>query len=241
MSQKVNPIGFRLGVLQIWNADFQCYGKLGKNYSIILYNMHKITTYLTRIFKKNNLILGPIFYSIKSNIVIIDCFYVMIATNNTTDFFSSAMNSLQGQKVIRYSEYVLNYWFANFLVFNAFKAHWLSSPLFLATWITTNLKKCISIKKIFLNLEKKLLRDNENLPCIKYSTLGENLFILKGIKIICSGRLRGKRNRMSNKMKKQVGIMPLQTINTYIDYKYSSVFTRFGKFGIRVYYYYEAM
>ena len=44
---------------------------------------------------------------------------------------------------------------------------------------------------------------------------------------------------MSNSISKQLGVMPLQTLNMFIEYEKVGLCTRFGKVGIHVYYHYS--
>lgn len=98
---------------------------------------------------------------------------------------------------------------------------------------TKNSSKLISI--YLAELFGKIKRHNFFLNFLKRSLI---LFIysslsnIKGIKILIKGRLNGKPRSRGRLL--QIGKVSLQTLDSKVDYSYSTAFSSFGTFGIKV-------
>nr|YP_010338842.1 ribosomal protein S3 [Madagascaria erythrocladioides]UNJ18792.1 ribosomal protein S3 [Madagascaria erythrocladioides] len=228
MSQKVNPIGFRVGVSQNWNTQMQCYQKTSLTYTLTVLKKLQIFSFFQRLLFKHNIILSKAEWLLKDGSIYCDLFYTKYEPLTRQPLLEIS------KKILK----VLKYWITSPFVFRFYKIHWFSNPTTVSHWICYQLEKKQNIKWILLLLKKKKINYQKWNTEIKYDISGENAFLLKGIKIICSGRLRGRRNRMSSKTWKQVGVMPLQRLHGFVEYKKDNAYTRFGKIGVHVYYYY---
>nr|YP_010338892.1 ribosomal protein S3 [Pulvinaster venetus]UNJ18964.1 ribosomal protein S3 [Pulvinaster venetus] len=234
MLKRVHPKGFRLGLFQSWKIDFQCYGKIGNKYVVVLYKKFKINLYLKRFFEKKNIGFGWFSCLIKNEKIFIYCYYTKWLTK-----FKEKDSFLEKNAISAFRK-VFGQWFN--VPFNIifFKTHWLYSPVFLVDWICLNLKNEVSIIRIFSALDKKFMTSKNWFFHPKKCFRGEFLFHLKGIRIICSGKLQ-KRRRVGKSLRKQLGPLPLQSLNKFFEYDHGVVKTRYGKLGIHVYYFYESV
>lgn len=239
MSRKTHPIGFRLGVTQSSVAQLQCYGKNSNQaYSLVTLKLWKLSELLWRMFDKSKMRLSNYEWQVKDNRL----------SSNITYTLLEGVEKKRNADVNRTNKYdLINYipqkaaddWMKNLVRVRLFNVHWLHDPKTLASWISNQLLQRQSIKTIFKLLKKELHQNKSWEHKTKAFVSGNTKFSLTGIKIVCCGRLGGKRQRMSNSVSKQLGVMPLQSLNMFIEYEKSSLCTRFGKIGIHVYYQYS--
>nr|YP_010338969.1 ribosomal protein S3 [Pseudoerythrocladia kornmannii]UNJ19041.1 ribosomal protein S3 [Pseudoerythrocladia kornmannii] len=242
MSQKVHALGFRLGTSQTWDTQLQCYNYIPTSYSLLVIKKHQANTFLRRILSKNSIILSDSQWSFKDFMIHCDSFYTPYQKlkNSNIWWIKKSKDLRKNSKVFKSMNLTaLQSWFDSFLIPRFYRVHWLHSPKSLACWISLKLEQHKPIKFIIKQLKKDLSKNKNWIHSTKQFISGSTKFYLKGIKIICCGRLRGKRQRMSNTIAKQIGVMPLQKLNAFVEYENISAYTRFGKVGIHVYYYYS--
>nr|YP_010338979.1 ribosomal protein S3 [Sahlingia subintegra]UNJ19069.1 ribosomal protein S3 [Sahlingia subintegra] len=246
MPRKVHAGGFRLGITQLYSIQLQCYGKTPHTYSLFILKIQKLSDLLNRICKKYQISLGNIEWTVKNSNLSCSTFYTSfkklkgVRKSNKIQWVNKNSLKKNSRALNLVPCKAFNFW-TNYNPINIrfYYVHWLHSPKTLTSWIHNQFEQHQPIKFILKLLKKELLKNRQWNYETKSFISGNVKFFLTGIRIKCCGRLRGKRQRMSNQINKQIGIMPLQTLNAFIEYERSSLCTRFSKIGVHVYYYYS--
>lgn len=246
MSHKTHTIGFRLGTTQPNFIQLQCYGQIIPTYSSLILRLRNLMESLERILAHRMIYLGSLEWTIKDTSFHLNTVYTSYeAFKNDKGKINikwvakdKFKGGLEFKTLVPYN--AICTWMNSFEgVMKFHRVHWLHNPKTLSSWIITQLEQKQSVKTV-LKLLRNELAQNKHWSCeTKSFVSGNTKFHLTGIKISCRGRLRGKRQRMTNKVDKQLGVMPLQEFNAFVEYERSSLCTRFGKVGIHVYYYYS--
>lgn len=104
---------------------------------------------------------------------------------------------------------------------------------FLAQWIASEIRRRKGLKDILKKIERALKDVNENIQN------KDSLYLIKGIKIMCSGRFlmtdnEKRRNKMARIKTFKRGQIPLQTLNQKINYSSATAYTVDGTSGIQL-------
>ena len=229
MAQKVNPIIFRLGTIQIWESLLQVYGKSFKQYSLILHKCLQLQNLLIRLFKKNNLLLDKQEWKLYQNKIFLSIEYLPLLDTKkafTKSFFERLFC-------------IINQWFTTKVIVQYYLKSELKYTTNLIVYYTEYLlEKNITSKKILLNLSN-LLEKQLNFKKVSYFKPGILVVKLKGFKICLSGRLEGSKNQMAKSIEQTSGSLPLTSINNYVEYKTEGIHTKSGMFGIQIWLFYE--
>ena len=177
MAQKIHPIGFRLGIIQVWKSLLQIYGKSFNQYSLLLHKYLQIQKILFRLFLKNNLMLNCQEWQISKNFIFLNIYYVYIdkskifINKNFINQFIKIINKLFLSKI-----------FVNFYL----KLESEPTVNLISIYAQYLLEQSNSPKKILWNL-CKLLEKQKNLEKINFFKSGVLKVKLRGFKIKLSG------------------------------------------------------
>nr|AHX02471.1 ribosomal protein S3 [Riquetophycus sp. HSY-2014a] len=229
MAQKIHPISFRLGVVQVWNSTIQFYGKSFNQYYLILHKYLQIQNFLFRLFKKNNLLLDFQELKIKRNKICLNIYYLYLPYVKNFD------NYLFFGKISK----IINQWYflPNKIHFYL-KSELKSTANLIVIYAQYLLNKNMMHKKVLWNLCKllQLQLDIEKVCCFKSGLLKIKL---KGYKIRLAGRLDGSKNQMAKSIEHTTGALPLTNIKNCVEYKNKELYTKSGVCGLQVWLFYE--
>lgn len=228
MSQKINPIKNKLGILQTWSDQFTKYGYIFKNYKKFVQAKNYSFVYLKRYLYKNKLLIENIEFK-----QLTYQFMIKISV------FKLKQNS-----PIPKSKYV---------VLNNL-SNWLNFPIKLVLYQKTNLSNssCLISNYVFhLLLQKRssvkqilqvlysILKKQSYQTKLIFTVKGLQLIKLKGFKIEITGCFEASRSQMAKTLKCNFGSSPLTKLNGYIDYSSTRFFTKFGSCGLKLWLFYE--
>lgn len=221
MSQKINPISFRLGLFQVWNTTITTYGK--KIDFSNLYQKNILEKYLKVLFIKNNLYLGNISWFITPK----NTFSIIAYTESSklivsTKTLISKLNTVF-TKMFEVSSYI-------YLIKHS---SWCSSTELIKSYILFNINQDVPFKNIFKNTSK-IISSQLSTKKILYTVKGPLSLKLKGFKFKLSGRFDNSRNQMTKSMKYTKGALPIPSINTYVEYSQTSIYTKLGTCGLHI-------
>ena len=225
MSKHLNPSGFRLGLLQIWNSNFIVYGKSFINYNTIFFIKKSIKNYIKYNFKKCEN------FGILINSEIYFNYWIL-----TIYFFSPKIYKyIKLYNVLQKIQISCYYWTKVPLIIKCYKQKsWVNVAFFLAEYIKfVFLKSKLSFKSL-LNFLESLLVDKLQEKIIYHTIFGFKLKKIRGIKICCKGCLGNIRNPLTQTFKKSLGSNSFSKINSYIDYNQTVIFTKRGVYGLKI-------
>ena len=224
MSQKINPVSNKLGINKLWKFELLNYGKNFKSYTRFVTFHNYIFDYLNHFCIKNNLLIESINLIQKNFEIRIVVF----------------LNNLKSVEEVNLSSCVISKWINMTLKLHIFRNFNFINSSFLINNYTNFLiiKKENSPKKVLLSIYK-LLKNQKKLPKIKYTIQGIKILELKGFKIEVSGCFESSRSQMSKIIKCNFGTIPLTKFNGYIDYSRTTLFTKFGSCGLKVWLFYK--
>jgi small subunit ribosomal protein S3 len=263
MSQKVSPISLRKGYLTTWDSLFiQSYKSISIDTKNDLFTQDlSIRSYLESVFKNLKLYINKI--QIKAD-KITDCIYIKIYLyepvilhkkdilihpirkrmfkksisslnndENTDDIIQNPFFKSQGvvgksKWSLKISDLVLH--LENFLTQFLFK------KVKIAIFIEYFLNKSASLLVQFLVSEVEKSNGNFKRALKETFKVIKNKSNIKGIRINCSGRLG--RAPMAKTEWFKFGQIPLNKINSVVDYSSGTAFTKYGSIGIKVWVYY---
>lgn len=229
MAQKINPISFRLGVIQIWNSSIQIYGKSFNQYHLILHKYLQIQKFLHKLFSKNNLLLDLQEIKIQKNKISLNIHYSYLS------YKKKVINKNLFLKTFK----MVNQWFylPNKIHFYL-KSELKSTANLVIVYAEYLLEQSISHKKILISL-CKLLELQLNKQKISFFKTGLFKTKLKGFKIRLAGRLDGSKNQMAKSIEQISGSLPLASIKSYVEYKSIALYTKSGICGLQIWLFYE--
>ena len=221
MGQKINSNSFRLGINQSWNSLWAC----DKNfYAGILHEDINLTKYLTNVLETSGYFVGDCFiqrsylniniylmlYEYKKSGIVKDS--KLLTNNNTLEDLN--INNLKKNLEKLTSKSVVLY------ITNATSPF--NSPLILSKIIATYLENSkdlrLAVTSMLKNFKKEFFKESN----------------IIGLKILCAGRIQGRRSKLADVQWMQVGSISLQTIKNSISYGYSTAFTKYGTCGVKV-------
>lgn len=224
MSQKINPISFRLGLFQVWNNTFQVYGKNFYSYRQLLFLKSYIENYLIiKTTFKSSLFLNSISWFANLNTIILLVDYASIHKYNF--------------KIINPEK--IEYFLENFKVkfYTIKNLTWLNSANLVSSYIlftfnsTDSFKSGLKYLLIFLNLHLGTKK-------VFYTAQGIVILKLRGFKIKISGCFDNTRGQMSKSLKYTRGSLSLLKLNNYVEYSYAPIYTKSGVNGFHIWLFY---
>lgn len=227
MSQKINPLSNKLGVIKTWNYESSKYGRTFKNYIKLIQFQKQRFNYLNHTCMNYDLLIESV---------------RIIEMIHHTFFNVSAMH-LKKSYPFKEKKPLLDtirYWSGSQALLTFYKSENIGSTALLINNYIVHLflKKSYSPKKI-LQLIYNILRNQAVSAKIKYTINGIKIIRLKGFKLEISGCFESSRSQMAKMIKCNFGTTPLTKLNGYIDYSTNTIFTKFGSCGFKIWLFYE--
>lgn len=221
MSQKINPISFRLGLFQVWNITMTTYSKKTDFY--YLQKKQILENYLKTFFLKKKIHLGNIYWVIspkKSSLLAIcsESFKSLIQIKTTLKKLSILLN-----KVFKIS----------FNIYLVKHSRWSSSSELIKGYILFNVSQNLPLKNVLKNTSK-LISSQLGTKKVLYTIRGPLNLKLQGFKYQLSGRFDNSRNQMTKTIKYTKGTLPMPSICTYVEYSQTHIYTKSGVCGLHV-------
>nr|AYR06679.1 ribosomal protein S3 [Rhodogorgon sp.] len=232
MAQKINPLSFRLGLLQIWNSTLQRYGKLFTPYILMNYRKKQVVNFLIRCLDNKELILSKIEFIILNHKIVINITYLKLEKDDLTE--------KEKLIIIKQLRKNLVQWFnSSIFIYFYYKKNWLNSAILMSNYITILVgNKSDILKKILHNNFKFVQNWAKNKKVIYYKQ-GIIFLTLKGFKICLSGCFDASRVQMTKTIKYNFGFLPLTKLDSYVEYSYRQIFTKYGTCGLKIWFFYE--
>lgn len=227
MSQKINPINNKLGVLQIWNLKFQKYGRTFKGYSKLIQPRNYILIYLKRFLFQNHLLIESIEFLQSNQQTLIKVF-----------IFKLKFFQLQTKVLLN----IISYWLkcpVKLLVYQ--KSNLNNSSFLVANYILYLVFKKTNSSKQILQIIYSTLKEQSCKTKVVYTIRGLQLVQLKGFKLEFTGCFESSRSQMSKTLKCSFGSVPLTKLNGYVDYSSNYFLTKFGSCGFKLWLFYELL
>ena len=229
MSQKINPLSNRLGILQLWDYNHHKYGKNFKSYVKFIQFETYITNYINRFLNKHNLLVENINIIQTVQKTVIEIFILDLKNNYSFDKKIFLTNTI-------------SHWLNHPVVVLLYKSNKLGTSSFLITnYVYYLFLQKVSSSKKLLQFVYKILRNQLQRKKIIYTINGVKTIKLKGFKIELSGCFESSRSQMARTVKYSFGSSSLTKLKGYIDYSDNVLFTKFGSCGIKVWLFYEFM
>ena len=211
MSQKINPISFRLGILQVWNTVLTSYNNLNVLY---FYKKWTLEKYIKSLFEKNNLSLSSLNWVLNTNGVFLIITYTKLSgVFNGVHTFKNKLNKIL---YLTFSSVPKVYLLENLT--------WFNSSTLLSSYISFHIKKNNNFKQTFKNLNRFLLT-KLNTKKVLHTNKGPLHLKLKGFKVKSAGRFDNPKNQMSSTLQYKVGSLPMSKLNSYVEYTQTCIYT----------------
>lgn len=224
MGQKVNPLGFRVGVNNLWHTESQCYGKNFINSRRLYKKILPTRNNLNKLFESKMLIKGEMKSKIKDNKWQYNVEYAPLMLKN--DFFSQiSKKTLFTLSHIELQNYNATFWYQN--------------GALLCEFIKFSLKKGFPFRKI-VTIVNTMFSNKKHYNIVLKTVCGTQLFEFTGLKIKYVGRFGGSRSRMSSNLVFRTGAVPLQKLETYIEFYETPLYTKQGVCNLQVWMAYKA-
>nr|YP_009541981.1 ribosomal protein S3 [Synarthrophyton chejuense]AYR06651.1 ribosomal protein S3 [Synarthrophyton chejuense] len=226
MSQKINPISFKLGTLQFWPTAFSKYGKNFKYYSNTLKIYSSVRIYIILFLIRHKIFLDGLNIKFFHKKVFINI--NIFSLNKINNFFN-----------LKYLIKVIYYWIKLPVIINFYNKSSLTNSSFLIiNYLTFLIKEEESVKKILQNIYKIFKEHSGNYKLI-YTSKGIKKVKFKGFKLKFSGCFETSRSQMAKSIKYNFGPLSLTGINNYTEYSYKTFYTKFGSCGLKIWLFYE--
>ena len=225
MTQKINIVSNKTGLIYLWNSNFPV-----KSNSFKLYKKQiKIKKYLK----------SYIFFLLFDNKIEFDTLKLNYANNYfslTIPFYSLEKKFISKNKL----RSVFFYWLQCPIIFKWYKINTFSvSAVLLSNYIQNFIEiNNYSLKKI-LNQINLVLLNQINKQKIIYIKSGLKIVQFKGFKIQISGCFESSKSQMSKTLKYTFGCNSLTTLKGYIEYTEKTIFTKFGTCGLKIWLFFE--
>lgn len=224
MSQKINPVSNKLGILQIWNYNVHNYGKNLKNY--------------TKFIQVQKLILNYVNCILNTNFLLIENIHIIRTIHQTTiriAVFDLQKTFTQKTDLVK----AIVYWLKTPIVLSFYRKINLGNSAFLINnYVIYLFTQKTSTPKKILQTVFKILKDQSFKTKVVYTASGIKKLKLKGFKIEISGCFESSRSQMAKKIKCNFGSVPLTKLNGFIDYSNIILWTKFGSCGFKIWLFY---
>ena len=229
MSKRSNSFGLRLGSIQTWNYVLNSYNKNFKLFIKVISEKKYIEQSMYVFFNQLNTHAVPSKMCFYHNLLELTISYVQLK-------FVKTRNFLQVLKNI--NNIVTNITILCKLKFFNKKNSFLISYL-LSEYIKFyyNYNK-VSLKTIFNKIEQDLQKIIKK-KVFYNTTKGIKKGRLKGIKLLCKGRLGTMRNPLTQTFTKSLGNVSFSKLNDCVDYTKNLLFTKQGVYSLHVWVFYS--
>nr|YP_010888139.1 ribosomal protein S3 [Fushitsunagia catenata]WJJ67916.1 ribosomal protein S3 [Fushitsunagia catenata] len=225
MSQKINPINFRLGITQVWNTNFQIYGKSSIIYSNFLHSNLITFQTLSFLYKWTNFLVTDYFTTAVKNKVTINFFYSekQLITQQNTESLSTLFSN----------------WYNSAVVLNGYpQFQWFYSLGLVINYIQYLLVHNTNKSKVLFDL-CSFFENRLGYKKIINSTRGPLLVKLVGFKISLGGRIDNLGNQMAKLVSYKAGVLSLTSTKTVVEFSNSTIYTNLGTCGLQVWLFYK--
>ena len=228
MSQKINPISNKIGILQLWSTNCVLYGNNFKFYKNIIKFENYIKYYIKTFYKNNFFLISnlKIIYTYNQVFIIIIFFKLFENQNklwSKTKLTKGLLNWLNCFVSIQcYEIFSLN--FSSFLLSN-----YIEHILFNTQQLSRNVLSQIYSILLQQKNKIKLVKTKNGVKNVKFS----------GFKIQFKGCFEISKSQMSKTLKHSFGNNSLTTIKGYIEYSEKTIFTRYGVCGLKIWFFFE--
>lgn len=230
MSQKINPISFRLGVLQIYKFSLQKYGKSFLVYSNVLYKNFYICEYLYLLSRVKNLNFSIIEVRFKEKKIIIYLDYFSYKNSQKLNILKLKQNLGR----------IFSFWFEIPIFISLYKKlDYINSSSLIANYVSFSLSRKNKFKSILDNIYKILVMHLNSKKIVFAKTGLLNLY-LKGFKFILAGCFSSSRTQMSKTIKYNFGSLCLTELNNYVEYSFKEIHTKYGTCGFQIWLIFES-
>nr|YP_009774151.1 ribosomal protein S3 [Caulacanthus okamurae]QIZ74768.1 ribosomal protein S3 [Caulacanthus okamurae] len=226
MAQKINPLSFRIGTIQLWNSHLQTYGKLKHSYSSILNGYLNSYEYLNRIFSLSGFLVDHQEWKIGKSSVKLNVYYQTFPYALVQKNFEKILSLL---KVLFLGKIFLRLYL---------KSPWSLSNTLVASYVQYLMSVNTPSKRILLNLKKFLIihMNSKKISFFKYGIVNLKL---TGFKLHISGRIEDSKNQMAKSLEEASGSLPLTSMKRYVVYTKDHIYTKSGVCGLKVWLFYE--
>ena len=247
MSQKVNPIVFRLGArsswLSVWNAKKQDYSSILLNdvefrssfnafmsffglfpsFPLVSYSTKNSVLY-SKILNRNDLLkMKFVFNARKKELVNRKRYNLSMCSFFSKTLYLDLFNyqKTSERQILKNDQ---SHVFFNFLYFPFISAQVLTN--FICTQIQETLKnKEVGFKK---NIRRGILKVIQS--CFNKKTV----HFISGIRLICSGRFSKTKSGRTQSLSYSLGKLNIPKVSSFLDYGYSTVTTPLGSCSLHV-------
>nr|WCH57895.1 ribosomal protein S3 [Hypnea nidulans] len=230
MAQKINPTSLRLGITQLWSFNIQSYGKTSKSYFLSFHRYILFFFFLKKIFNLIGLVMSYQQWQIKKkNIISLKIYYIeplITLNNNFAQFHLKIQNTLKKilLKKVKISYYLVDFPFMSRDLLYSYSKYFIS-------------EKKIT-KKVLWNLFK-FMESHLNSLKLVYTPRGIKVLKLKGFKIRIAGRIDDSKNQMAKSLNLSKGDSCLTSVEDYIVYSASTLYSKSGTCGLKIWLFYE--
>ena len=229
MSQKINPISFRLGVSQFCKFSLQKYGRSFLIYSNILYKNFYIYDYLYLLLKVKNLNFDVVEMKFKEKKVIIYLDYF-------SDEYAQKLDVLELKRSLGK---VFSFWFKTPMFVSLYKeSNYINSSNLIANYVFYSLSYRNRFGNILDNIYKILILYLDKKKVV-FAKTGLLSLYLKGFKFVLTGCFDNSRTQMSKTIKYSFGSLCLTKLNNYVEYSFKEIHTEYGICGFQVWLIFE--
>lgn len=233
MSQKINPISYRLGLSQRWFKNFQLYGK-----NLYFFNFYHLNYLLFFIFLSKNFYKQKVFCfkteSWLSKSIFYISFHLIDSQKKLKKFYEQNLTSImnfwasnENSNSLKLRFFNYSYDFCSNLFFNSYIDY-------LFKELKYKPKKIVGFLLFFLM--KKLNKSN----LILLTKFGPKKFLLKGFKLQLSGRFDlSSKTEMSKMFKIKIGKITSTNFNSTIDFINKPIYTKLGVCNFKIWLFYK--
>nr|WCH57847.1 ribosomal protein S3 [Caulacanthus ustulatus] len=225
MAQKINPLSFRIGTIQLWNSYIQIYGKLKQPFLLILHKYLKSYTYLSRASNYIGFLIDYQEWKISKSIIKVNlyyqCFPQILIKRNFQQFFLLHKTLFLTKVSVRFY----------------LRSSWSLSNKLIESYFQYLLDANISPNKIMLILRKFLVvcLNSKKIAFFKYGIVNLKL---SGFKLRISGRFEDSKSQMAKSVEETSGHLPLTSVKNYVIYSNNHIYTKSGVCGLKIWLFY---
>jgi small subunit ribosomal protein S3 len=244
MSQKVNPISFRINRNKTWNSNwYSNYKNIGLESTKLQKDLY-IREYLTSVFNKFKTSVDKIQIKEHNNIFFVKVFIYNSGSNQRQNILKRIDSNKRTSQFIKHFLKSIGHNSLGHLIIDLDKVlihserqltRYLGNCVYLSVSPLKNICESASILSDHLSTE--LERPNSSFKKVLKDSLSQirDKELIRGIRVNCSGRLG--RAPMAKMEWFKFGSIPSNKISANIDYSYSMGKTKYGSFGIKVWLY----
>lgn len=221
MPRKINPISYRLGLLQLWDSNIATYGN-----TINFFQESKNTFlefFVIKFLKIHSLEVGNFSWviSVSKVSLVITCVSLHKPNKELNILVKKLVNFIMLTYNLPTKVYLLQ------------SLNWPCTSEFLKFYFDFKLKKNDSFKQVLKDVIQ-IANTQLNTKKIVRTSCGPLLLRLKGFKLKASGRFPNSRNQMSQSIQSNIGSIALSELSNYVEYSQIPIFTKSGVYSLHI-------